>query len=238
MNNTIPNAQLWIGSSEKLEKQTTTYLQNLWCSQGGCRTCTICAQINKKQFYLLLWLTPEKLYSIESLTPIFETIAFANSTGKPFVIVVEQAELLTTVCANKLLKSLEDPPNDYHFLLLTRQPNAIIATIRSRCTIIHHEQVPTISTQPLLKFFKEQPEDVLVFMQTLDTHFPNEQESVDLVEQLLVYWYTKSLKNPTQTNDARVEILQAALKRPPMPGSNKIFWRNLFMQWHASSTMD
>lgn len=232
-NNNIPNAQLWIGAAEQLEQQAIAYLQKIWCPQYGCNTCIICKQIHERQYHLLMWLTPEKQYTLEQLDQLFEKIAFKNNLDAHFFIVLEHAQLLTGACANKLLKSLEEPPPGYHFLLLTNQAQAIIPTIRSRCTITHQESTHIIFAHPLLNFFKEHKLDSIQFMQTLETSTPNENESIELIEQILGYWYEKALKNPTQTNDTYIKILQTALTQPPMPGSNKIFWRNLFMQWHT-----
>ena len=53
--------------------------------------------------------------------------------GKVFVI--EQAELMTRDAANALLKTLEEPQGRTLLVLLTDQPFALLATIRSRCQV-------------------------------------------------------------------------------------------------------
>jgi DNA polymerase III subunit delta' len=48
-------------------------------------------------------------------------------------ILVEDAHRLNGASANMLLKTLEEPPPGAHFLLITHRPEAMLATIRSRC---------------------------------------------------------------------------------------------------------
>lgn len=56
-------------------------------------------------------------------------------------ILVEDAHRLNGASANMLLKTLEEPPDGTHFLLVTHRPDAVLQTIRSRC-----ERIPL---QPL-----------------------------------------------------------------------------------------
>ena len=48
-------------------------------------------------------------------------------------ILVEDAHRLNGASANMLLKTIEEPPEGTHFLLVTHRPEALLATIRSRC---------------------------------------------------------------------------------------------------------
>lgn len=49
------------------------------------------------------------------------------------VILISSVERLTTAAANGLLKMLEEPPENTHFLLSTDKPHRLLPTIRSRC---------------------------------------------------------------------------------------------------------
>lgn len=54
-----------------------------------------------------------------------------ESTRK--VVIVKQADMMTESAANALLKTLEEPPPQTHFILITNLPYKVLATIRSRC---------------------------------------------------------------------------------------------------------
>jgi DNA polymerase-3 subunit delta' len=49
------------------------------------------------------------------------------------VVLIQPAEAMNTNAANALLKSLEEPPPNTHFLLVSDRPNMLPATLRSRC---------------------------------------------------------------------------------------------------------
>jgi DNA polymerase-3 subunit delta' len=52
--------------------------------------------------------------------------------GRALVFIVRDADELTVQAANALLKTLEEPPSDTHFVLLTSRPNRLLDTVRSR----------------------------------------------------------------------------------------------------------
>lgn len=49
------------------------------------------------------------------------------------MVLLDPADALNTIAANALLKSLEEPQSSVLFLLVTSRPQALPATIRSRC---------------------------------------------------------------------------------------------------------
>lgn len=57
-----------------------------------------------------------------------------NGRGKIFL--VEQAELMNGLAQNALLKTLEEPDGRTLIILLTDQPGALLATVRSRCRMV------------------------------------------------------------------------------------------------------
>lgn len=52
-------------------------------------------------------------------------------------LLIRQAEALGLESANCLLKSLEEPPAHYHFILLTTDPSTLLPTILSRAEIYY-----------------------------------------------------------------------------------------------------
>lgn len=52
------------------------------------------------------------------------------------VILIEPAEAMNVNAANALLKSLEEPPPNTYFLLVSDRPQGLPATIRSRCQAV------------------------------------------------------------------------------------------------------
>ena len=79
-----------------------------------------------------------------------EIESFLNLTpyeGACKVVVVDGAELMNTAAANALLKTLEEPPPDSHLLLLTANEDALLPTIRSRCSALYLKPVAKADLQ-------------------------------------------------------------------------------------------
>lgn len=229
---------IFVGNRDTVIEHAYQLLLQTLCPTNGCHTCTDCILIKKNQHHALLWLKPEKYYTLEHLAPIAQTAAFALELDTHFFFVIEDADLLTPACSNSLLKTLEEPPTGYHFILLAQRLDALLPTIKSRCVI--HQLGSTISpTQHPLFAFLTAPTmpDPLAFMQELDACDPTEPESMNLLDNLLEY-FTQEYRNmilnhdttmPNHTEHA-LTILKQAFNKPPMPGSSKLFWKNIFLK--------
>lgn len=62
------------------------------------------------------------------------------------VMIIWQPEKMNATCANKLLKLLEEPPQQTLFLLVSEQPEQLLSTILSR---VQHTRVPLLSEQEI-----------------------------------------------------------------------------------------
>lgn len=79
---------------------------------------------------------PSKHIRIEQIRNMQETLATGSHQSGLRVIIIEPAEAMQSVTANALLKSLEEPPPDTLFLLVSDQANRLLPTIRSRCQLV------------------------------------------------------------------------------------------------------
>lgn len=67
---------------------------------------------------------------------------FPPHEGRALVFVVRDAEELTQQAANALLKTLEEPHKNTHFVLLTSRPSRLLDTIRSRTLPVRFAPLP------------------------------------------------------------------------------------------------
>ncbi len=74
---------------------------------------------------------------------VIEWASLSPALGCHRWIVVEEAHRLNQASGNILLKTLEEPPPDTHFILVTHRPEALLQTIRSRC-----ERIPFAPLAP------------------------------------------------------------------------------------------
>lgn len=90
----------------------------------------------------LTWVRPSG--AAEMLVADIDEPVVAAATRTPFearrrVFVVEGADTMNDQAANKMLKTLEEPPPFAHLVLLTDKPGNILPTIASRCQLVRFE---------------------------------------------------------------------------------------------------
>ena len=81
--------------------------------------------------------------------------------GKTKTVILEDAQLLTIIAQNALLKALEEPPNNTIIILSTESIEPLLPTIISRCKIIEiKDKNPNLSekeTQKIIEFLQLLP---------------------------------------------------------------------------------
>jgi DNA polymerase III subunit delta' len=93
----------------------------------------------------LTWVAPTS--SAGLLVGDVSEAVVAASSHTPFearrrVFVIEQADTLNDQAANRMLKTLEEPPPYAHLLLLTARPGKVLPTIASRCQRVRFDAPP------------------------------------------------------------------------------------------------
>lgn len=83
----------------------------------------------------------------EMLVADIEQPVVAAAARTPFeaarrVFVIESAHLLNDQAANRMLKTLEEPADFVHLLLLTNRPEEVLPTIASRCQHVRFDPLP------------------------------------------------------------------------------------------------
>lgn len=110
---------------------------------GRCESCHLVAAKSHPDFYIV---EPEatkttrnikigqirELQSEASLRPL-------NSSRR--VVILDGAELMNNAAANCLLKTIEEPPSQTIFILLTASRSSLLMTIRSRCMTINFDKL-------------------------------------------------------------------------------------------------
>src|SRR5438046_4116185 len=90
---------------------------------------------------------------IEQVRELADFLAVGTHRAGLRVILVYPAEAMNANTQNALLKNLEEPPPATVFLLVTTQPERLLATVRSRCLRF---ALPFPPPEPVLRWLKEQ----------------------------------------------------------------------------------
>ncbi|MBC9797291.1 ATP-binding protein [Sinomicrobium weinanense] len=74
---------------------------------------------------------------VDEAQDIVKSLSLKSYEGGHKVMIIWMAEKLNISAANKLLKLIEEPPNQTLFILIAKDEEQIIQTILSRCQILH-----------------------------------------------------------------------------------------------------
>jgi len=231
-------AYLFIGPRTVVLDQVKARLKTILCEQQkACGICGSCNLIQTQQHPQVRFLTPDGQYTTVQLEPMFHILSYALDQGEQFFFVLEQADQMHTVVANSLLKTLEEPPQGYHFFLLASRRDYIIPTILSRCVIetIPYDQQKKMVQHPLMKFFI-QPlgfDAGTTLLKETEKLGLTENDMPDLLDALFLYWQ-EQLKKGNDHALFMLGQLERSMKTLPAPGGLKLFLKNLCLAIHFS----
>jgi DNA polymerase-3 subunit delta' len=90
--------------------------------------------------------SPKKMYTelvVDQIRDLSAWLALPPQFGRAQVALLDPADDLNVAAANALLKTLEEPGDGRHLMLLSSNPARLSATIRSRCQLIDFRLPPT-----------------------------------------------------------------------------------------------
>ena len=114
--------------------------QAMLCRSAGerpCGSCPACKRFLAGSHPDVRVVRPEKrVTGVGEIRDLIDDLALKPFEGGRHIAIIEQAEAMTPGAQNALLKTLESPPEDAMFFLISDAPEAILPTIRSRCQTV------------------------------------------------------------------------------------------------------
>jgi DNA polymerase III subunit delta' len=92
----------------------------------------------------LVWLVPRGAQHLveEVRERVIRASAYRPFEGGKRIFVVEASEAMRDESQNALLKTLEEPPDFVHLILLSSEPEALLETVASRCQVVDFAPLP------------------------------------------------------------------------------------------------
>lgn len=137
-NNRLHHALLFSGVSQGKEQWALDFAKYLLCKQPHITACHACQSChffveNYHPDFRVLGQDPREPVKVDHIREIVQFISQSPHTSAVKIIVICHAHLLNTASQNALLKILEEPPADVHFILTSAKPHLLLPTIKSRC---------------------------------------------------------------------------------------------------------
>ena len=190
------------------------------------------------------WLQPDSSYSIDQIDEILTTVRFKLHATEQRFIIFTHADELNAHCNNRLLKTIEEPHAGYIFIFLTSRTDNILPTLISRCFVkeFQDHQQQLMYNEIIQPFASSNFTQPIEFIKLIDKYEIKERETKDIIDALIAMFHSQLTKmhgnQPIKLHDMikitdKILILKQALTKLPPPGSTKLFWKNVYLQFHA-----
>ena len=107
-----------------------------------CGKCPACMEIDAGRFVDYIEMDAASNRGVDDIASLLEKAAYAPSSGRYKVYMIDEVHMLTNHAFNAMLKTLEEPPEHVRFILATTDPQKIPVTILSRCLQFNLKQMP------------------------------------------------------------------------------------------------
>ena len=102
----------------------------------ACGACATCTRIARGVHGDVLMVVPEEsgAIKIDQAREVIDRAMYRPFEGRRRVTIIDDADAMVGGAQNALLKTLEEPPSSSTFILVTSRPDALLPTVRSRCS--------------------------------------------------------------------------------------------------------
>lgn len=131
-------------------------------AQDSCGRCRSCLQIAARTHpdYFVIEPDPKAAtpqIKIDQVREIEQQFVYRPLVGERKICLIDDADRLTIGAANALLKTLEEPPGESLFILVTSRLHALPITIRSRCQALRFTTPARTQVEAALILKRELP---------------------------------------------------------------------------------
>ena len=127
------------------------FAATLQCEEKGCGKCVSCISVKNGTHPDVHVVAPQGLsYGIDDTKSLVREAALMPSLSQWNIIILEDADRLTTEAGNALLKAIEEPAKLTMWILCAPSSKDVLITIRSRCRIVSLRTPPADAIAELL----------------------------------------------------------------------------------------
>ena len=142
----MSHAVCYIGVN--LESFVERKAQVILCQSGQavpCEVCNSCIKVRNKTHPDLIWVREQKIKDIRDVTA---TSVMRPNDGEYKVYIFTEAENLSVLCQNALLKFTEEPPEYVRIIFTARTADMLLETMKSRLVFINADDGGDVHIPP------------------------------------------------------------------------------------------
>ena len=143
ISNNLTHAYIFV-SDDKIARQELFDLIaiNILCEKA-CGVCRLCGSIIDKEYIDIMQLDCDNRVKVSDIEALVENTSINPTVGKKKLYYIESAHKLSPQAQNKLLKTLEEPPEFAIIFLGVNNESGLLSTIKSRAKKIYVDNFAT-----------------------------------------------------------------------------------------------
>lgn len=154
--NRVGHAYIFDGQEGSGKKTIAhAFAKAVLCQQfqsDACGKCPACLKVDSNNHPDLKFIKREKLHIVdEQIEAMQQDLSLRPYESQRKIYIIEDADTMTDRAQNRLLKTLEEPPQYALILLLSANVYRFLPTIRSRCQIIKLNRIPFAQIEDYLE---------------------------------------------------------------------------------------
>ncbi len=163
----IPNGLLFYGPGGVGKGLTAVELAKaINCEKqdgDACDACLACRKVTNGNHPDITYLSPSektRLIKKDDIDGINELAALRPFESQWRIFIIQDADRMNPPAQNHFLKTLEEPPGQSLFILLTEFPRVLLPTIRSRCQQVRFRALRQETVADLLRRERDLPDEL------------------------------------------------------------------------------
>jgi len=142
-NNRLAHAYLFSGGRGVGKREAASHLARAFFCRARdgiepCGACPDCKRIDSGNHPDVVVIQPDgRSIKKPQIASLIKAFSYKGVETSKKLFIIEQADLLTSQAANSLLKFIEEPQGNTLCILITEHSQKILATILSRCQVLH-----------------------------------------------------------------------------------------------------
>ena len=154
-NEKVSHSYLFIGQAGIGKKMLAKeFAKAVLCLENNkcCDTCKSCLEFDSQNNPDFVLIEPEgNNIKIEQIRNMQRKVQEKPIISGKKIYIIDNADLMTQEAQNALLKTLEEPPEFVTIILIGENENAFLATIKSRCMILHFNSISNLDMKKYLE---------------------------------------------------------------------------------------